>query len=81
MIRAIPHEIGKSWKKQYFSQVEVDEKILEQAYRKMSAQAIAVYAISADPPTWGHADIMMIQQFCLTNLCCGHFISISLKPW
>ncbi|MDP7319443.1 MAG: pantetheine-phosphate adenylyltransferase [Bacteriovoracaceae bacterium] len=48
-----------SWKKQYFSQVEVDEKILEQAYRKMSAQAIAVYAISADPPTWGHADIMM----------------------
>jgi pantetheine-phosphate adenylyltransferase len=47
------------WKLKYFSKIEISEKELKKSYLEINAATTAVYAISADPPTWGHADIMM----------------------
>ena len=46
------------WKKAYFDDTTESSKQLERAFNALE-QNVAVYPISADPPTWGHADIMM----------------------
>jgi pantetheine-phosphate adenylyltransferase len=47
------------WKAKFFSNTSLDEKLILKAYQELNSKGTAVYAISADPPTWGHADIMM----------------------
>ena len=47
-----------SWKSKFFKGKNSEIKSLEKAYDTLN-NSIAVYAISGDPPTWGHADIMM----------------------
>ena len=47
------------WLDKYFKETNIDPKILEEALHEISQEKVAVYAISGDPPTWGHADIMM----------------------
>ncbi len=49
----------KQWKKEFFDSFSGDESVLLNAYESSLKPISAVYAISADPPTWGHADIMM----------------------
>jgi pantetheine-phosphate adenylyltransferase len=54
------------WVDEHFSNSSVDLKVLEKAYnsfnvieKKQESETIVVYPISANPPTWGHADVMM----------------------
>ena len=49
----------EEWKKKYFAGSNIEESTILDAYLKINQDSGAVYAISADPPTWGHADIMM----------------------
>lgn len=48
----------QEWKKKFFDGYSGNLKKLENAYLELSNNS-AIYAISGDPPTWGHADIMM----------------------
>jgi pantetheine-phosphate adenylyltransferase len=47
-----------NWKNKFFKGKDAELKGLEKAFDSLNCN-IAVYAISGDPPTWGHADIMM----------------------
>ncbi len=49
-----------NWVDKYFFNSSVDPKILLDAYNSaIGKNYVAVYAISANPPTWGHGDIVM----------------------
>ncbi len=46
------------WLKKYFKNSTESKTNLEESFFAIN-KSTAVYALSADPPTWGHADIMM----------------------
>ncbi len=48
-----------SWIEKFFTGAGVASSKLKKAYQALTRENSALYAISADPPTWGHADIMM----------------------
>ena len=47
------------WVAKFFPTSKKEDPELLKAYNELYRPPCAVYAISADPPTWGHADIMM----------------------
>jgi pantetheine-phosphate adenylyltransferase len=48
-----------NWTEKFFNGAGVTAGKLKKAYQTLTRDNSALYAISADPPTWGHADIMM----------------------